>query len=386
MRKVSQIENLREIKGQEIASHEGSVKRISENEYEVLSQSQKYIWYTIRKGESGWVCNCPDFRKRGSHCKHIIAVQISYHLHEEIVNKVISPVEMRNCPVCGSSNVMKHGISHNKYGDLQRYQCKACRYRFTVNVGFERMHAVPQAITSAMQLYFTQESLRNIQKFLRLQGIKVSHVTVYNWIKKYVSLMDEYLEKIQPKVGDTWRADEVYAKINGNRKYVFALMDDKTRFYLAQEVSETKEGHDARMLFRNAKERAGKKPSVMVTDGLASYHDAFNKEYYSNKQDSVHINTIQLTGEHNNNLMERANGEFRDREKVTRGLKINDSPMIEGYKIYHNFFKPHMGLDNKTPADIAGIEIQGENKWKTVIENATMSRKLTTQNEGVMSS
>ena len=125
---------------------------------------------------------------------------------------------------------------------------------------------------------------------------------------------------------------------------------------------------------------------MLLLDGLASYHDAFNREYYSNKQDSIHINTIQLTGEHNNNLMERANGEFRDREKVTRGLKINDSPMIEGYKIYHNFIKPHMGLDNKTPADMAGIEIQGENKWKTVIENATMSRKLTTQNEGVMSS
>jgi len=188
--------------------------------------------------------------------------------------------------------------------------------------------------------------------------------------------MDSYLSKIQPQVGDTWRADEVWAKINGNRKYVFALMDDKTRFYLAQEVSETKETHDARMLFRNAKERAGKKPTIMITDGLPSYHEAFNKEYYSNKQDSIHINTIQLTGEHNNNLMERANGEFRDREKCTRGLKINDSPMIEGYKIYHNFFKPHMGLDNKTPADMAGIEIQGDNKWKTVIENASMSRKL----------
>jgi hypothetical protein len=56
------------------------------------------------------------------------------------------------------------------------------------------------------------------------------------------------------------------------------------------------------------------------------------------------------------------------------------------HEVYHNFFKPHLGLDNKTPADMAGIEIQGKNKWKTVIENATMSRKLTTQNEGVMSS
>ena len=378
------MENLREIKGQEIASHEGAIKRLSDNEYEVQSQSEKYFWYSVRRMDTGWVCSCPDFRKRGLKCKHIIAVQISYHLHEEIVKKVISPVEMRNCPTCGSSSVVKHAIRHNKYGDLQRYQCKACGYRFTVNLGFEKMHATPQAITSVMQLYFTQESLRNTQKFLRLQGIKVTHVTIYRWIKRYTELMDEYLSKIQPQVGDTWRADEVWAKINGNRKYVFALMDDATRFYLAQEVSETKERHDARTLFRNAKERAGKRPAIMITDGLPSYHEAFNKEYYTNKKDSIHINTIQLTGEHNNNLMERANGEFRDREKCTRGLKTNDSPMIQGYEVYHNFIKPHMGLNGKTPADMAGIEILGENKWKTIIENAAMARNVTARKDGVM--
>ena len=378
------MENLREIKGQEIASHEGQVKRISDNEYEVHSQSREFTVYSVRRMSTGWTCSCPDYETRGVRCKHIFAVEISYNLHEEIVNKVIAPIENRECPSCKSQDLVRNGIRHNKYGDIQRFSCKACGYRFTVNLGFEKMHATPQAITSTMQLYFTQESLRNIQKFLRLQGVKVSHVTIFNWIKKYTKLMDEYLSKIQPQVGDTWRADEVWAKINGNRKYVFALMDDATRFYLAQEVSETKERHDARTLFRNAKERAGKRPAIMITDGLPSYHEAFNKEYYTNKKDSIHINTIQLTGEHNNNLMERANGEFRDREKCTRGLKTNDSPMIQGYEVYHNFIKPHMGLNGKTPADMAGIEILGENKWKTIIENAAMARNVTARKDGVM--
>ena len=93
-------------------------------------------------------------------------------MREEIVSKVISPLEMKNCPNCGSGNIMKHGIRHNKYGDLQRFSCKTCGYRFTVNIGFEKMHATPQAITSTMQLYFTQESLRGIQKFLKIAGHK----------------------------------------------------------------------------------------------------------------------------------------------------------------------------------------------------------------------
>ena len=39
--------------------------------------------------------------------------------------------------------------------------------------------------------------------------------------------------------------------------------------------------------------------------------------------------------------MERLNGEFRDREKVTRGIKKTDSVMFDGYQIYHNYMTPH---------------------------------------------
>ena len=60
-----------------------------------------------------------------------------------------------------------------------------------------------------MQLYFSGESLRNVQKFFRLQGINISHVAVYKWIKKYITLMQDYLRQITPKVGDTWRSDEL---------------------------------------------------------------------------------------------------------------------------------------------------------------------------------
>jgi transposase-like protein len=82
------------------------------------------------------------------------------------------------------------------------------------------MRANPHAITSAMQLYFTGESLRNVEKFLRLQGVQVSHVAVYKWIQKYVGLMEKYLQEIQPQVSDTWRADEMWLKIKGNPKYL----------------------------------------------------------------------------------------------------------------------------------------------------------------------
>jgi hypothetical protein len=86
---------------------------------------------------------------------------------------------------------------------------------------------------------------------------------------------------------------------------------------------------------------------------------------------SVHIKHIRMSGDMNNNKMERMNGEFRDREKVARGLKKDDSPLINGYQIYHNYVRPHMALDGKTPSEACGITIKGDDKWKTLIQNAS---------------
>jgi hypothetical protein len=72
--------------------------------------------------------------------------------------------------------------------------------------------------------------------------------------------------------------------------------------------------------------------------------------------------------------MERMNGELRDREKVMRSLKNADTPIIAGLQIYHNYIRPHMALDGKTPSEVAGIKVEGENKWLTLIQNASRKK------------
>jgi hypothetical protein len=53
--------------------------------------------------------------------------------------------------------------------------------------------------------------------------------------------------------------------------------------------------------------------------------------------------------------MEQMNGEIRDRERVMRTLEKGDTPILEGYQIFHNYIRPHMALDGKTHAEEAGI-------------------------------
>jgi hypothetical protein len=49
--------------------------------------------------------------------------------------------------------------------------------------------------------------------------------------------MRAYADNIKPNVSQMWRADEMYVKIKGDMKYLFALMDDETRYWIAQEVA-----------------------------------------------------------------------------------------------------------------------------------------------------
>ncbi|MCW3986166.1 MAG: DDE-type integrase/transposase/recombinase [Candidatus Bathyarchaeota archaeon] len=362
----------RKERGKTIAIIGGQVKFFEETIFEVKSQSGNGK-YEVLKTSIGWMCSCPDHIYRHIKCKHIYAVNFSLALKKRVESKRITPINnVSSCIYCKSTNIVKDGVRHNKHTDIQKFYCRNCQQYFSFNVGFEKMKHSPQAITTALQLYFSGESLRNTQKSLRLLGVEVVHSTVYKWIKKYIGLMEKYIEKLKPEVSDTWRADELWVKFKGDMKYVFAIMDDETRCWIAQEVAETKFKHDARKLFQLAKKVTGKKPMTLITDGLPAYNDAYKKEFWTLRNPRTnHIRHIKIRGDKNNNKMERLNGEIRDREKVMRGLKKKDTPILKGYQIFHNYIRTHEGLNGKTPAEACGINVEGKNKWKTLIQNAS---------------
>ena len=114
----------------------------------------------------------------------------------------------------------------------------------------------------------------------------------------------------------------------------------------------------------------------LLTDGASNFHEAYMKELKTNRYTSpAHIQEIRTDGKVHNNKMKRMNEEIRDREKVVRSLKDPETPILTGYQIFHNYIRPHMALDNRTPADVAGIEVRGKNKWLTLIQNASKAKR-----------
>jgi hypothetical protein len=125
-------------------------------------------------------------------------------------------------------------------------------------------------------------------------------------------------------------------------------------------------------MFRDAEQKAGKRPKILISDGAHNFETATRKEWFSLRRERnvVHVRDIRLGGEVHNNKMERMNGEVRDREKTMRGLKREDTPILKGHQLFHNYIRPHEGLGGRTPSEMAGIRVEGENKWVTLIQNA----------------
>ena len=124
------------------------------------------------------------------------------------------------------------------------------------------------------------------------------------------TMTSTYLNGIVPRVGNWFRADEVWIKVNGKQNYLFASMDDETRFWIAQQVLDRKEGADATELLQEAKRITKRTPHTFTTDGLGSYHVAYKKVFWQmdRQKRTLHIRHIHLQRDMNNNKMERLNG------------------------------------------------------------------------------
>ena len=49
--------------------------------------------------------------------------------------------------------------------------------------------------------------------------------------------------------------------------------------------------------------------------------------------------------------------------------------IFRGYRAYYNFVRPHMALENHTPAQAASVPVElGTNKWLDLIRQAARSR------------
>jgi transposase-like protein len=113
---------------------------------------------------------------------------------------------------------------------------------------------------------------------------------------------------------------------------------------------------------------------AIVTDGSRAYQDAIPKEFYTMKTPRTEHVRIPNIDRSNDNMVERLHGTIRQRNKVMRGLDDMETAqtMMDGFRIYYNFIRPHTALNGKTPAQKANVET-GKAEWTSLIKKASAS-------------
>lgn len=152
---------------------------MDDSNYQIKSLTPNEL-YRIMVTTIGWVCTNAHHMIMGFKCKLIYVVEFIFELRKQVDTQRIEEIVISGCKVCKSDNLIAYGLKHNKHSDIQKFQCNDCKRCFAINIGLEKMKHNPQGITTAMNLYFSDESFRNIIRSLMLLRMEVSHQTIYN--------------------------------------------------------------------------------------------------------------------------------------------------------------------------------------------------------------
>jgi len=257
-------------------------------------------------------------------------------------------------------------IRYGTYKGKQIWLDKATGIRNVDNGALPGRKTPPQHVGAALMAFYDGMSITKIARHQEpiFDTNVPSSATIYEWVRDYTALAKSKVAEDRPHTGDRWVGDELVTRIGGEKLWVWSVMDIKTRYILASHISRTRTITDVRTLFSEAARRAGKLPKTILTDKMTAYPDGIERVFGSTVR---HVQSQGMTSETNNNLAERLMGTIRERTKIMRGMKsLRTAEMVmEGWDFNYNYFRPHMALRGKTPAEVGKLERPFKN-WEDV--------------------
>ena len=310
--------------------------------------------------------------------------------HPNSKSKKRNKYKKLSCPNCNSKFIIKWTKRNTQNrGLIQRHKCKNCNKTFAIDDGFYRMRNHPKKITCALDLYYKGVSLRKVQEHFQAFYPKNStHVSVYNWIVKYATIVSKLIDNIPIKCGNEMMSDEMeYHRRLYHQKGMKGIeqnwfvdtFDLQTRFMIIGEYMKSRTNENLIKVMKKTKFKTGEQVKIVTTDGLQGYPTVLRKTFSlqspyhaSSRTKSKIIHNVVIASERGfNHPIERLHNTIRERTKVMRGFHgcIESAyAIMKGLEINYNFNRKHMSLGNKTPAEIAIPQLElGVNKWLDLI-------------------
>ncbi|MFH1472449.1 MAG: DDE-type integrase/transposase/recombinase [Nanoarchaeota archaeon] len=281
------------------------------------------------------------------------------------------------CPYCMSENVVKRGFSATENrGKQQRYLYKDCKKTFIIDTGFYKMKNSEESIAMSIDMYLSNLSSRKMRnQLMRHFRHKISHVSILDWVRKYIMKVHKYISGLKPELSGRMYADETNVDCENRKDVFWCAVDWDTRFINATLYSPVHQNLADATQFME-KIAKSKIPQYIQTDGLPFYNRAFTRTFYC-KRDNMEVqhrvNNHSKTGKHNVRI-ETVFSKIKDRVYDFRGFKARWSApiLMAGIILQHNFKEAHT-TTGKIPCELAGLKLEaGINRWLGMIRLASI--------------
>jgi transposase-like protein len=277
------------------------------------------------------------------------------------------------CRYCKSKNYKKQGFRKTeKRGRIQKYKCLDCGRYFTNDDGFYRMRNKPKIITMSIDMYISNLSSRKMRNQLRRHmNLKISHVTVLAWVRKYILKVQKFIDKLKPKLSGNIYADETEVKCQNRNDIFWCSVDWNTRYINASLYSPNQQNiRDAEKFLKKVKE--SKEVYTINTDASGVYPKAIKKVFFNQKDKRVAVfhNIINYHKDKKYNVrIESLFSKIKDRVQDFRCFKaLWSAPILmAGIVIQHNFIEAHT-TTRELPCELAGLKLRtGLDRWLGLI-------------------
>lgn len=289
-------------------------------------------------------------------------------------------VDYVECKFCHSPKVVRNGTKRQ----VQQWLCRNCGRSFVNNDCLPLGRFKPEDIASAVYMYHTGSSLNDIVGYIKQRtGRTVTDAGVYKWVTEYTQIALNGVKDDRPNVGNTWVADETVVKIAGQKYWCVAVIDQESRFALATRISRSRTARDIQIAFERAKERAGKSPKVVLTDGYVAYPEMVGL-VFGEKTSHMPSKPFEGKAGQDTNVVERWNSSLKEKHKVSRTFKSLKTANLnlQGWIFFYNYLRPHMSLEDKTPAEVSGLKSPFSN-WRDVVDTKTQKIRVIIKPESV---
>lgn len=245
------------------------------------------------------------------------------------------------CVRCGSGVTRRDG--RTRLGG-QRWRCRECRRRFTArsSSAFSRHDSPDEVIALAVRWYARYRlSYADVVEWLAERGIAVDRSTVYRWVRRFLPRFREVARAHRHPVGDQWRVDETYCRLNGKWAYLYRAIDEQGQVVDAY-FSVRRNAAAARAFFARAIASTGATPRRITTDKARCSPPALR----ATLPDAEHRASKYL-----NNGVERDHGHLKQRLRPMRGFKQATSAdtVARGHALIRNLQNGFSALTAAVP-------------------------------------